>query len=109
MNSYVIHYKQIGSDKEQTTRPIQGTDRNEALADFKRNALDPFTVVKIEQQLQNYLVAYGGEYARIEGANEIEALEIAQTDYEKNPCDRVEDWKDSEHTAYKWDVTPLRF
>jgi len=48
MNMYIIHYRNIGSDQVRQTRPIAGVDEKDAVADFRRNALDFFKVIKVE-------------------------------------------------------------
>ena len=49
MNLYKIKYKQVGTEDVRETVAIAGRDEAEALADFKLNALDPFTVVEVFQ------------------------------------------------------------
>ena len=57
--------------------------------------------------MNHYSVAYAGERITIEAISPTHAETMAQLDYRKPPCDRVEDWKESEHTEETWDVIKL--
>jgi hypothetical protein len=103
MKSYTIYYKQFGTTQERQTQPIAGVDEKDAIADFRRNALDPFIVTRTEEVKNTYLCAYAGEYARVQAPTETEALSIAQDDYHIGTRDRVLDWKECDYEE-KWVV-----